>query len=165
MTLAFGLATVQEAGALAALHTAVGEKLTARYGTGHWSSKATEAGVLRALRECTVLVARDGATVVGTLRLATKKPWAIDIKYFTPVKKTFYLLNMAVAPKRQLAGVGRELVVEAAKVARAQGAGSIRLDAYDADAGAGGFYAKCGYTEVGRVTYRSVPLIYYEAVL
>ena len=39
------------------------------------------------------------------------------------------------------------------------------VDAYDADAGAGGFYARCGYTEVGRVTYRGVPHVYYEHVL
>jgi hypothetical protein len=29
-------------------------------------------------------------------------------------------------------------------------------------AGSGSFYAKCGYREVGRVTYRSVPLRYFE---
>jgi len=164
MTLTFGMATAEDSRVLAELHTAVGEALTARYGSGHWSSKATEAGVLRALRETTVLVARDGPTVVGTLRLATKKPWAIDVKYFTPVKKTLYLINMAVTPARQRGGVGRALVAEAAAVARVRGVGSIRLDAYDADAGAGGFYAKCGYAEVGRVSYKGVPLIYYEQV-
>ena len=35
----------------------------------------------------------------------------------------------------------------------------------EADAGAGGFYAKCGYAERGRTAFRSVPLIYYERVL
>jgi len=39
---------------------------------------------------------------------------------------------------------------------------AIRLDAYDAEAGAGRFYARCGYTELGRAIYRSAPLIYYE---
>ena len=29
-------------------------------------------------------------------------------------------------------------------------------------AGAGPFYEKCGFTEMGRVTYRITPLIYYE---
>lgn len=41
----------------------------------------------------------------------------------------------------------------------------MRLDAYDADAGAGGFYAKCGFLEAGRVTYRKVPLVYFELML
>jgi hypothetical protein len=39
---------------------------------------------------------------------------------------------------------------------------ALRLDAYDADAGAGGFYAKCGFREVGRVVYRKNPLVYFE---
>jgi hypothetical protein len=27
------------------------------------------------------------------------------------------------------------------------------------------FYAKCGYREVGRVTYRGTPLVYFERLL
>jgi hypothetical protein len=53
----------------------------------------------------------------------------------------------------------------AARIARDWPADAIRLDAYDAPAGAGGFYATCGYTEVGRVRYRGTPLIYYELLL
>jgi hypothetical protein len=44
-------------------------------------------------------------------------------------------------------------------------ADAIRLDACDTPAGAGGFYPKCGYTEVGRVRYEGTPLIYYELPL
>lgn len=36
----------------------------------------------------------------------------------------------------------------------------IRLDTYDDPAGAGGFYR--AYREVARVTYRDVPVLYYE---
>jgi hypothetical protein len=50
-------------------------------------------------------------------------------------------------------------------VARAWPSQAIRLDAYDATAGAGRFYLKCGFREVGRVTYRKVPLIYFELLL
>jgi hypothetical protein len=42
---------------------------------------------------------------------------------------------------------------------------AIRLDAYDAEAGAGPFYAKCGFEERGRVVYKGDPLIYYELLL
>ena len=42
---------------------------------------------------------------------------------------------------------------------------AIRLDAYDAAAGAGDFYAKNGFREVGRTKYRNAPLIYYELLL
>jgi GNAT superfamily N-acetyltransferase len=65
----------------------------------------------------------------------------------------------------QRQGIGRLLVAEAVKQARAWAANAIRLDAFDADAGAGAFYAKCGFREVGRVTYRKAPLIYFELVL
>ena len=44
-------------------------------------------------------------------------------------------------------------------------ANSIRLDAYDDPAGAGGFYRACRYREVAHVTYRDVPLLYYELLL
>ena len=42
---------------------------------------------------------------------------------------------------------------------------AIRLDAYKGPAGAGAFYAKCGFSERGRVSYRATRLIYYEMLL
>lgn len=160
-----GPASAGDAAAIAALRNAAAEHLTQRYGPGHWSSFATERGVLRALRLPQVLVARDGSRLVGTLRLATTKPWAIDVAYFTKVPRALYLTDMAVDPESQGQGVGRRLLVEAERVARAWPSQAIRLDAYDAAAGAGGFYAKCGYREMGRVIYRKTPLVYYERVL
>jgi ribosomal protein S18 acetylase RimI-like enzyme len=116
------------------------------------------------MKDARVLVARRDALVVGVLRLETKKPWAIDKNYFVPVSRPLYLLDMAVDPPVQRQGIGRRLLAEAVAVATVS-ADSIRLDAYDHPAGAGGFYAKCGFKEVGRVTYRGTPLIYYELVL
>jgi len=162
VTLVFELATEADAGALAALHSAVAGHLTREFGNGHWSSSASEAGVARGIRASRVLVARDAIGIAATLRLATKKPWAIDVKYFRPSKKPLYLLDMAVRPSSQRSGIGRQLVQQARLLAQGLHADVIRLDAYDASAGAGGFYAKCGFTEVGRATYRDVPLIYYE---
>lgn len=121
--------------------------------------------MLRALRTSHIVVARERDRIVATLRLATKKPWAIDVAHFTKVPRPLYLTDMAVAPDSQHQGVGRRLLEEATRVARAWPSQAIRLDAYDAAAGAGGFYAKCGYREVGRVTYRGTPLVYYEMVL
>lgn len=117
------------------------------------------------MRHSRVLVAHKGNAIVGTLRLATKKPWAIDVLYFAPVEKPLYLTSMAVIPTMQRQGIGRLLVAEAVKQARAWPANAVRLNAFDADAGAGAFYAKCGFREVGRVTYRKAPLIYFELVL
>jgi GNAT superfamily N-acetyltransferase len=158
-------ATTEDAAAIAALRNAVAEHLTARYGKGHWSSSSSEKGVLYNLRTSGVYLARDGDEVIATLRLCTKKPWAIDTKYFSPCRKPLYLTDMAVAPGLQRKGVGRLCVEEARRVAREWPGDAIRLDAYDAEAGAGEFYRKCGFTEVGRVSYRNVPLIYFEMLL
>jgi ribosomal protein S18 acetylase RimI-like enzyme len=165
MKLSFSIATHPDAPALAALHTAVSADLTRRYGRGPWSSVTSEKGVLFNMRHSRVLVARKGKAIVGTMHLPAKKPWAIDVGYFTPVKKALYLTHMAVLPALQRKGIGCLLLHEAVKQARTWPADAIRLDAFDADAGAGAFYAKCGFREVGRATYRKAPLIYYELIL
>jgi ribosomal protein S18 acetylase RimI-like enzyme len=160
------LAMAEEAPALAALHTAVAEDLTRRYGKGHWSSPVSEKAVLLGMRTSKVFVAHDASgAVIATLRLATKKPWAIDKSYFTECRTPCYLTSMAVAPELQHQGIGRLCVEEAKRIGREWPADAIRLDAYDAEAGAGGFYSKCGFREVGRVTYRNTPLIYFEMLL
>jgi GNAT superfamily N-acetyltransferase len=165
MRFSFRPGTVDDAVTLAALHTAVAEHLTQRYGRGPWSSKTSAKGVLHAMRTSRVFVAREGSKIVATLRLATKKPWAIDTSYFAACGRPLYLLGMAVTPTRQRQGIGRRCLEEATRVARAWPADAIRLDAFDAEAGAGGFYANCGYTEVGRTSYRNSPLIYYQLIV
>jgi GNAT superfamily N-acetyltransferase len=165
MKVTFSIAEQGEAMELAALHTAVADDLTRRYGHGPWSAHTTEKGVLFGMRHSRVIAARSGKRIVGTLHLPTKKPWAIDVSYFTPVKKALYLISMAVLPEMQRQGIGRLLIKEAVTQARAWPANAIRLDAFDAEAGAGAFYAKCGFREVGRVVYRKAPLIYFEMVM
>ena len=151
-----------DAAALAALRIAAADRLTRDFGDGHWSAHTNEASVLRDIKASRVLAIRDSWTIIGTLTLQTKKPWAIDVAYFTPCQKALYLINMAVDPERQRSGVGRRLLAEALTVARGFPADAIRLDAYDHDAGAAGFYRKCGYTQVGGKAYRGVPLVYFE---
>jgi GNAT superfamily N-acetyltransferase len=158
-------ATVADAAEIAELHTAVADVLTQEFGAGHWSSHVSEKGVLFALRNSRVFVAKSGVRVVGSLRLATTKPWAIDKSYFTRCERPLYLTAMAVEPSRQRTGFGRAMLDDAKRIARAWPGDAIRLDAYDAAAGAGEFYAKCGFREVGRVVYRTTPLIYYELIL
>ena len=165
MRLSVTTASDEDAAELVELRNAVADDLTLRFGKGHWSYSVTEKSVLRGIRTSRVLLGRMNSKLIATLLLATKKPWAIDVSYFTPVKKALYLHNMAVSVDVQGQGLGRELLVEAAEIARAWPSNAIRLDAYDADAGAGPFYAKCGYSERGRVVYRSTPLVYYELLL
>ncbi|MGO8813849.1 MAG: GNAT family N-acetyltransferase [Terriglobia bacterium] len=75
------------------------------------------------------------------------------------------MTGMAVDPDFQHQGVGRLLLKEAEAAARAWPADAIRLDAFNAKAGAGAFYAQCGFREVARVTYKRDPLVYFEMLL
>jgi ribosomal protein S18 acetylase RimI-like enzyme len=159
------VASPEDAAAIAAVRVAAADRLTRDFGEGHWSAHTNEAAVLRDIAASRVLVVRDSTGIAGTLTLQKKKPWAIDLAYFTPADKALYLINMAVAPDRQRTGVGRALLDEALTAARALSADAIRLDAYDCDAGAAGFYRKCGYTEVGGKSYRGVPLLYFELMI
>ena len=158
-------ATTDDAEELATLHTAVAEDLTAKYGRGHWSSATSVKGVLFTMKRASVFVARKRQRIVATLALSTRKPWAIDKTYFASVPLPLYLTSMAVDPRHQRQGLGTQCMTEARRIAAAWPAEAIRLDAYDAPGGAGGFYAKCGFREVGRVVYRTVPLIYYEMLI
>ena len=165
MKLTFTLSGPSDAAALAALRSAAARALTKRFGQGHWSTETSERGAVSDLRHAEVWVARRGTSIVGTYRLATKKPWAIDRSYFTDCRRPLYLTNMAVHPDLQRQGVGRRCLEHAVARARRWPGDAIRLDAYDAEAGAGPFYSKCGFREVGRAVYRSSALVYYELLL
>ena len=165
MRLTFRDATLDDIAAIAALQNGTAGALTARFGEGHWSGLFSERGVALSLRHARVRVGRSGKRVVTVLRLAQKKPWAIDVDYFTPVKRPLYLSHMAVSVARQRQGYGRMALGDAIAVARAWPADAIRLDAYDAEAGAGEFYRRCGYEGRGRKVYRGTPLVYFELLL
>lgn len=165
MGLRFRDAKPGDASAIAGLQNAAAGALTARFGEGHWSSLVTERGALEGLRHGRVRIGRLGRRVYTVVRLATKKPWAIDVSYFTPVQRPVYLTGMAVSVAQQGMGFGRLALEDACDVAAKWPADAIRLDAYDAVAGAGGFYASCGFRECGRVVYKGNALVYYELVL
>lgn len=150
---------------MAALQNAAAGALTARCGEGHWSSLTNERAAELALRHGRVRLGCSGKRVLTVLRLATKKPWAIDVAYFTPVERPLYLTGMAVSVAHWGRGSGRLALEDARAIAQAWPADAIRLDAYDGPAGAGAFYVQCGFRERGRVTYRGNPLIYYELLL
>lgn len=156
------LATAGDAAAIAAVRVAAADRLTRDFGQGHWSSHADERSVLRELGSNQILAMRRDADLVATASLQRKKPWAIDLAYFTPCEKPIYLINMAVHPDSQRTGLGRALLDYALELARAGRADAIRLDAYQGAVGAGEFYRKCGYQPRGGKVYRQVPLLYFE---
>lgn len=163
--LRFVQASDLQAAAVASLRVAAADELTARYGRGHWSGAATERGVVAGMRDAKIWIALRGTSIVGTFRLSSTRPWAIDRSYFAPSTSPVYLTDMAVRPDLQRRGIGRRCLAKAIEVAAAWPADAIRLDAYDTDAGAGSFYAKCEFREVGRVSYRGVPLVYFERLI
>jgi GNAT superfamily N-acetyltransferase len=165
VSLRFRDATVDDAPVIAGLHNAAAGALTARFGVGHWSTLVTERSAVLAQRHARVRVGRDGKRILTVLRLATKKPWAIDVTYFTPVKRPLYLTGLSVAVTHEGQGLGRLALEDARDVAAGWPADVIRLDAYDHAAGAGSFYLKCGYQERGHVVYKGDPLVYYELLL
>lgn len=158
-------ATPDAAAEIARLRNEVADRLTRRHGLGHWSNLSTENGIRSTMQRSRVYVARHDGRIVATLTLQTKKPWAIDRRYFADVRRPLYLLSMAVAADLQRQGIGRQCLAAARAIAREWPADAIFLDAYDAEAGAGEFYRKCGFEEVGRASYRGTPLIYYQMLL
>jgi len=161
----FQVAKARDAVSLAGLHNDVADHLTKQHGRGPWSSRTSEKGVLYGMRVSRIFVVREGTELVATLRLTMKKPWAINAAYFSPCRKPLYLLAMAVTPARQRQGIGRWCMAQAINAARDWPAEFLRLDAYDAEAGAGPFYERCGFEQRGKATYRNAPLIYYELEL
>jgi len=164
MALSFRLATEADIPALLKIRLAVDADQARRFGERRWSTSITEKSVARGLKSSRVLLASRRGKIVATLRMETKKPWAIDLKYFTPVGKVVYLHDVDVDPKLQRSGIGRQLMDRAKATAKAWPVDAIRVDAYDGESGGGPFYEKCGFTEVGRTVYRSVPLVYFEFV-
>jgi GNAT superfamily N-acetyltransferase len=158
-------AKLEDVPVIAGLQNAAAGALTARFGAGPWWSLVSQRGAELSLRHATVRVGKVGKRVVTVLRLAQKKPWAIDVAYFTPVKRPLYLTGMAVSVPDQGKGFGQLALDDALEVARKWPAQSIRLDAWDGAAGAGAFYEKCGFAERGRVVYKGTPLVYYERLL
>jgi len=163
--LKFRDARLDDVAAIAGLQNAAAGALTAHFGPGPWSLLVNERGAALAQRNARVRIGRDGKRILTVLRLATKKPWAIDVTYFTPVRRPLYLTGMAVSVAHQGQGLGSMALEDACSIAEEWPADAVRLDAYDANAGAGGFYARCGFTECGRVVHKGAPLVYYERVL
>lgn len=165
MRMRFRDATSKDVAAIAGLQNAAAGALTTRFGAGPWSSLVTERSAELSLRHARVRLGLSGRRVLTVLRLATRKPWAIDISYFTTVRRPLYLTGMAVSVAHHGNGFGRLALADARATAVAWPADAIRLDAYDTEAGAGRFYARCGFAERGHVIYKGDPLVYYELVL
>ncbi|HLG38736.1 MAG TPA: GNAT family N-acetyltransferase [Chitinophagaceae bacterium] len=166
MNLSLTIANLNEAALISDLRNNAAQHLTEQYGKGQWSYHTNEKTVINSMTgKSKVLVTKNNDEIVGTLCLQTKKPWAIDASYFTKVVQPLYLVDMAIQPSWQRKGIGSYMLHEVKPFVISWPAEAIRLDAYDAESGAGGFYRKSGYTERGRVIYKGDPLIYFEMLI
>jgi GNAT superfamily N-acetyltransferase len=152
--------TVQTVRALAA------QDLTTRFGRGHWSSVSTVATLKRHALASQLHVVELDDEIVGTFTLNARKiPFYRKSWFANPDDSALYLTNMAVRPDMQRRGIGRWVMARIEELAREQRCGAVRFDAYDAPAGAGAFYQKCGYVCVHRGRIGQTALEYYEKVL
>jgi GNAT superfamily N-acetyltransferase len=163
MLLQLELARDADAAAIAALRHAAARQLTQRYGQGPWSAtNASIGGVEIEIRTGELFLARVEEVVAASLRLSGQNPWLGRMDFFTESANPLFLTSMAVHPTVQRQGVGRACVEAVKRLAAERRAGAIRLDAFDAPAGAGEFYRKCGFREVRRARYFDTPLIWFE---
>jgi predicted N-acetyltransferase YhbS len=116
--LSFRFATEADIPAILKLRLAVDGDQAMRFGDDRWATSTTEKSVARNLKSSRVIVASQRSRIVGAARMETKKPWAIDLKYFTPVGKAVYLGDVNVDPELQRTGIGLELMDQVKEKAR-----------------------------------------------
>ena len=164
-------AALADVTSIAALRVAVAAKLTYDFGKGPWSSGGTWKRV--SCIQCaiqTYLSAGRREKIIGVLELGIKKPWAIatSLCHFTVCNRPLYLAGMAVAPgtsaPRHWPRDAGSRTDDCSQMA-CRTLSCLLTAHFHAAAGAGEFYAKCDFQEMGRITYRNAPPIYYEQLL
>jgi GNAT superfamily N-acetyltransferase len=158
-------ASDSDAEEIAELRNKVAADVAEKSGSGEPGHRTTAKGVLYHLRQGQILIARYKGRIVGSLLLVKKKPWAIDVSYFTAVRSQLYLVSMNVDPALQRKGIGSQLIEYAKATAKAGGYKAIRLDAFEVSPWAVAFYPSCGFSERGRTIYRVARLVYFEHLL
>jgi len=111
-----------------------------------------DADYARAVSECTLFVAEDGGAVAGAIVLVDEGDH-LEIE------------NVAVAPSRQGAGVGRALLAFAEDHARERGLGEIRLFTHVLMTRNQRIYGLLGYSEVERRTDNGFERVFYSKSL
>lgn len=160
------LATLSDAAAVHAIREACAQLLTSKHGDGHWGYVPSQSRIAQGIKDGQVYVVKIDAEIDATLTLSNEAPSFFDLSLFQDARAVaVYLTGLAVRPDRQGQGLGRRCMAEVERLAKDARAAAIRFDAYDAPAGAAGFYLKCGYRLSGRKSFRNVPLAFFEKSL
>jgi GNAT superfamily N-acetyltransferase len=148
---------------LVELRNSVNQNLASQFAGVIRAGVVSAKSISFAMSRSTVLVARYRGKPIATLALSTRKPWSIADSGALPEWMNGHVREIEGKGRRRK--VCRRCIAQAIAYAQKWPATAIRLDAYDAQYGAGEFYRKCGFREVGRASYRNTPLIYFEMVL
>ena len=166
MNVAIRAAERADAETIHAIRTSAADALTAEFGSGHWSHVESLDTLRRHAVDRDLFLAMSNGEAFGTFELESKTPGFYSRHWFTdPDAPAYYLFSMAIVKTSQRRGLGRTIMDEMEAMAVAHGKRALRLDAYDAPAGAGVFYEKCGFVLVHEGSFNRVPLRYYEKVL
>jgi GNAT superfamily N-acetyltransferase len=152
-----------------ALRRTAADGLIQRFGWGPWGGVSFFNTLKRALRQrdgaqaATLFVLEESGRIAATCTLDPETPgFYRRLGYAQPEDPALYLRSMSVDPALQGRGVGRRMMAEAEDLARRLGLKALRLDAYAHAAGAGGFYAACGYALVTSGVQDGVAFRFYE---
>lgn len=161
--LACRVATFVDARTIESIRRAAAADLTARFGVGAWSSVTSLRRIQQLAGRGQIYLVEEARVPVATFLLADRRPPFCRLDWFADRKApACYMRHFAVHPERQGRGVGRLVLAEIERLARARGAEALRFDAYRGEAGAGPFYAKCGYAHVHSGSVEGVALDFYE---
>lgn len=155
-----------DADVVRAIRLAAADHLTALHGRGHWSEVFTIATIRKHVVDKPVYLVEQARAPIATFELQTLNPNWYNKRWFAnPGDPAHYLFNMAVLPASQRQGIGSSIMAEIEQMTVQDNRSALRFDAYDAAAGAGTFYEKCGYRKVHSGPFNGVALIYFEKVL
>jgi GNAT superfamily N-acetyltransferase len=161
------LARLKEIPAIIALRRAAAEDLTRRVGvTGDWSRVYVLPVIRRAVLGGPLCVIEDAGEMVGTFTLDQRAKGYYRPEWFAnPADPAFYLRSLSIRVDKQRQGIGRKALAAVEDMARHGGVKAIRCDTYAGEAGADGFYAKCGFTALRGIDDGGTRLVIYEKLV
>lgn len=133
-----------------AILTACGLDMQARFGLSHWVPAHPLHLMQRDAEAGDVYATRDDQRAVATFTLKTHAPSYYDQTIWYELEaRALYVHRLAVLPAYQGQGLGRWCMEQIEQMARADGYGAVRLDAYDQHLRLCAFYRHLGYEQRG----------------
>ena len=138
---------------LHAILEACGLDMQARFSLAHWIPAYPLELMQRDAESKRVYAVREDQRAIATFTIGTQAPgyYAMSI-WLDPDARALYVNRLAVLPAHQGRGIGRWCMEQAEQLAKVEGCGAVRLDAYDKHLALHDFYRHLGYEERGAFT-------------